>query len=380
MLSWDSNPEPEVTGYTLVYGTQPGTYTTWLDVGNSTSYTIGSLPDGTYYFAVRAYAADGRTSPFSTELVATIGASGVTYSGCLTSDPFVALGGGTCVNGGWLPPSGTGTSPAPAPAPVTQPTATQGCTTADPFAGMGGGTCYNGGWLPPGMTPPGGSTAPAPAPPPSQPPAPPPPTSTQGCTTPDPFAGMGGGTCYNGGWLPPGMTPPGGSTAPAPAPPSSQPAAPPPTSTQGCTTPDPFAGMGGGTCWNGGWLPPGMTAPTAGTGTPPPPSTPPPTQTSNVCTTPDPFAAMGGGTCFKGGWLPVGMELTVSGTLHVISAKDGLWSVVDQDGTIYISGYELPPAQLIEGAAVTFRGSTRPSMAGLDGVVIMQILSINIQH
>jgi len=138
--------------------------------------------------------------------------------------------------------------------------------------------------------------------------------------------------------------------------------------------------MGGGTCWNGGWLPPGMTAPTAGTGTPPPPSTPPLTQTSNVCTTPDPFAAMGGGTCFKGGWLPVGMELTVSGTLHVISAKDGLWSVVDQDGTIYISGYELTPAQLIEGAAVTFRGSTRPSMAGLDGVVIMQILSINIQH
>ena len=29
----------------------------------------------------------------------------------------------------------------------------------------------------------------------------------------------------------------------------------------GCVTPDPFANMGGGTCWNGGWLPPGMAPP-----------------------------------------------------------------------------------------------------------------------
>jgi hypothetical protein len=45
-------------------------------------------------------------------------------------------------------------------------------------------------------------TPPSAAPPPSTPPPPPAPT---GCTTPDPFVVLGGGTCYNGGWLPPGM-------------------------------------------------------------------------------------------------------------------------------------------------------------------------------
>ena len=42
-----------------------------------------------------------------------------------------------------------------------------------------------------------------------------------GCSTPDPFAALGGGTCYRGGWFPPGMAiPDGGSASPAsPAPP-----------------------------------------------------------------------------------------------------------------------------------------------------------------
>ena len=31
-----------------------------------------------------------------------------------------------------------------------------------------------------------------------------------GCTGPDPFAALGGGTCYKGGWFPPGMAIPGG--------------------------------------------------------------------------------------------------------------------------------------------------------------------------
>ena len=30
------------------------------------------------------------------------------------------------------------------------------------------------------------------------------------CVTPDPFAALGGGTCYRGGWFPPGMAIPGG--------------------------------------------------------------------------------------------------------------------------------------------------------------------------
>lgn len=193
-----------------------------------------------------------------------------------------------------IPPS---EPPIEVPGPAT-------CPAPDPFAALGGGTCYNGGWLPPGMAPPDQNT-----PPPSTPPSStPPPTST--CSTPDPFAALGGGVCYNGGWLPPGMSPPGeGSTPP---PPSPSPAPAPATPPAGCTTLDPFAAIGGGTCYNGGWLPPGMPVPGGSTPPPspePPPSAPPPTG----CTTADPFAVLGGGTCYGGGWLPPGMAIPGGG-------------------------------------------------------------------
>ncbi len=61
----------------------------------------------------------------------------------------------------------------------------------------------------------------------------------------------------------------------------------------GCVGPDPFGG--GGTCWNGGWLPPGMVPPGANPAPPPPPATPPPAPPPGNCLTPNPFSAMGGG-------------------------------------------------------------------------------------
>jgi hypothetical protein len=166
-----------------------------------------------------------------------------TSGGCTTPDPFASMGGGTCVNGGWLPPSGTSSGSG----------SSGGCTTPDPFASTGGGTCVNGGWLPSS----GGTSS----------------GTSGGCTTPDPFATMGGGTCVNGGWLPSG----GGTSSGGGGLTSSG-------SSGGCTTPDPFASMGGGTCVNGGWILGG-----GGSG--------------SSCTTPDPFAAFGGGTCVNGGWI-----------------------------------------------------------------------------
>ena len=105
------------------------------------------------------------------------GGSDQTLAGCVTVDPFTALGGGTCYNGGWLPPG----IPVPAP-PTIVP---GGCVAPDPFVILGGGTCVNGGWLPPGIPPP-------------------PPPVPGGCTTPDPFVAIGGGVCFNGGWRPRG--------------------------------------------------------------------------------------------------------------------------------------------------------------------------------
>ena len=74
-----------------------------------------------------------------------------------------------------------------------------------------------------------------------------------GCTGPDPFAVLGGGTCYRGGWLPPGLLPPNPNPVPSPTPVT-------------CTTSDPFVSLGGGTCFNGGWLPPGLPPPSSAGG------------------------------------------------------------------------------------------------------------------
>lgn len=171
---------------------------------------------------------------------------------CSTPDPFVALGGGICQDGGWLP-AGLATPVTPPTPPPPTPPSPSTCTGADPFTSIGGGRCENGGWVP-GATP-------APTPPPSTPPPTQPPTLPAGCTIPDPFVAMGGGTCVNGGWLPPGISGPGGTTPPPPTPP-----VPPAPSSSTCATPDPFAAMGGGTCYAGGWLPPGMPIPGGGGG------------------------------------------------------------------------------------------------------------------
>jgi hypothetical protein len=163
---------------------------------------------------------------------ATAGGStgGTTTTGCSTPDPFASLGGGTCVNGGWLPPGSGSTS-----------TSTGGCTSTQPASDW---VCVNGGWVPPTTT-----------------------SSGSGCSTPDPFLSIGGGTCVNGGWIP-------GTSG---------------TSTSGCSTPDPFASIGGGSCVNGGWVPKTSTA-------------------SSSCSTADPFASIGGGVCINGGWVPKGVE------------------------------------------------------------------------
>src|SRR5678815_3077075 len=42
-IAWDPNPEPEVTGYLVLYGTQPGVYSGRVDVGVRTECTLLSL-------------------------------------------------------------------------------------------------------------------------------------------------------------------------------------------------------------------------------------------------------------------------------------------------------------------------------------------------
>jgi Concanavalin A-like lectin/glucanases superfamily/Fibronectin type III domain len=71
-LAWDPNPEPDVAGYRVSFGTNSGQYTTTVDVGNITIYTLTNLlPGNTYYFALQAYNPAG-TSPYSNEVSVTL--------------------------------------------------------------------------------------------------------------------------------------------------------------------------------------------------------------------------------------------------------------------------------------------------------------------
>ena len=68
-VSWDANPEPDVAGYRVYYGTCPHEYLQALDVGNVTSVEVSGLTAGMrYYFAVTAYDSSGNESLFSSEV------------------------------------------------------------------------------------------------------------------------------------------------------------------------------------------------------------------------------------------------------------------------------------------------------------------------
>ena len=189
----------------------------------------------------------GTTSPGSTTIAPS--------SDCTIPDPFVSVGGGHCVNGGWIPGPAPSTSPGTTttagPPSASGPLASSStCAGSDPFVSIGGGHCVNGGWVPgPAPTTSTGTTSSGSTSVSS------PPASSATCAGSDPFVSIGGGHCVNGGWIP-GPAPStstggttGGSTSTSSGTSTSQPG--------GCTIPDPFKSIGGGVCINGGWVPKG---------------------------------------------------------------------------------------------------------------------------
>lgn len=71
-LSWDPVVDARLAGYRVYYGNSPGVYLQLagqgINVGNATSYALTALGSGTYYFAVKAYDANGVESGFSNEV------------------------------------------------------------------------------------------------------------------------------------------------------------------------------------------------------------------------------------------------------------------------------------------------------------------------
>ena len=68
-LVWDPNPESNIAGYRLQYGTTSRNPSTIIDVGNTTTRTVAELAySTTYYFTVTAYNTAGLESGRSSEV------------------------------------------------------------------------------------------------------------------------------------------------------------------------------------------------------------------------------------------------------------------------------------------------------------------------
>jgi hypothetical protein len=63
----DGTPLTNLAGYHIYYGTKAGSWTSTITVlePTETSYVVGGLAAGTYYFAVVAFNAEGADSPQS---------------------------------------------------------------------------------------------------------------------------------------------------------------------------------------------------------------------------------------------------------------------------------------------------------------------------
>lgn len=68
-VSWDANPESDLSGYKIYYGKQSNDYSHEIVVGNVTSYRVAGLESAQrYYFAVTAFDFSGNESGFSEEV------------------------------------------------------------------------------------------------------------------------------------------------------------------------------------------------------------------------------------------------------------------------------------------------------------------------
>src|SRR5262245_62808915 len=71
-LAWNASSSPNISSYTLKYGTTSGSYPNTRDVGNSLTGTISNLTAGVpYYFVVTARDNSGAESNPSNETSAT---------------------------------------------------------------------------------------------------------------------------------------------------------------------------------------------------------------------------------------------------------------------------------------------------------------------
>ena len=95
-IAWNRNPEPDIAGYVVHWGTQSGVYTSSSNVGNVTTQQVTGLADGTvYYFVVKAYNTAGLMSGYSSEVSGQSGySSGVSGQSSYSSEVSGQTSGG----------------------------------------------------------------------------------------------------------------------------------------------------------------------------------------------------------------------------------------------------------------------------------------------
>jgi hypothetical protein len=93
-LAWDPNPEGDIAGYVISYGTSSRQYTTSIDVGDTTTFVFAQ-PDPTkvYFLAVQAYNDAGLRSPFSNEVSTSAASRPLTATGLTSNAPAQARTG-----------------------------------------------------------------------------------------------------------------------------------------------------------------------------------------------------------------------------------------------------------------------------------------------
>ena len=75
-LAWDANPEPNIAGYVVEWGTAAAPFSNSATVGNVTTWTLGTAVAGTTYsFRVLAFNTSGEFSDPSTAVSGSVTAS-----------------------------------------------------------------------------------------------------------------------------------------------------------------------------------------------------------------------------------------------------------------------------------------------------------------
>ena len=87
--SWNPNTEADLAGYVLHWGMTTHDYTSSIDVGNTTNWTL-TLTPGQYYFALRAYHTSGTYSDFTTEVPFTVANDGIGTASLITPSGTIA--------------------------------------------------------------------------------------------------------------------------------------------------------------------------------------------------------------------------------------------------------------------------------------------------